>query len=687
MRHPAVPLLILCALASTAGAMRWERLGPFGGSVPALAAAPSNPAVVYAGNSAVFRSADGGRHWVRTADLFPSFGPDAATPAVRALAVSGTDPNRVLAATPQGLFITTSAGASWKRAGSIAVSIIAVAWSCDGKRAYASSQNALHRSADSGATWETIAAPTLVALAVDPASATTVYAARQAADTGGKYLAASTNSGSAWAPFSTVDQPVGALRFNAAGDALLASAPMAGGGLYRVTKTGATALAHPVPSVAVATPYTGAPWVLSAANPEADTVPAYRVWDSGTADKLRTGFASRGPLSMAFGSDLLPLCGTIRGGVMSLDGGDVWHASNPGLDLAEVTAVWESASPARVMLAALGDGLYRSINNGDAWTLCHLSTSRSALGASTAKPGRVYHTGANGVEVSEDNGATWRLITNGLPAGADIVQIVPSPSEPDVVLAVTSDYALYRKTTTNGNWTRTLAPLTGPPAATPCLAAAPGDAKRWYVVRPEGLLASSDGGATWTVRNAAVNLPGTLLAVDPRSPDTLYRAQTVGTTVSVWKSVDSGLVWGQQHSETGAAGSGFAATFLAIDPRNPDRILLGTNRGLRIRKTATGSFSAEPVGPRGTFCASWSPAGTAGDLLGTAGSGILRGRPDSQGAPPPGPVTTPNVLPALSLIASGGDANAEQLAAMDMNEDGAVTMTDADLILRAAVGP
>jgi photosystem II stability/assembly factor-like uncharacterized protein len=687
MRHPAVSLLVLCVLGSAGFATRWERLGPVGGSVPALAAAPSNPAVVYAANSAVFRSTDGGRHWVRTADVFTSFGPEAATPAVRALGVSGSDPNRVLAATPQGLFITTNGGASWKRAGSISADVIAVAWSLDGKRAYASSQNALHRSADSGATWETIAAPTLVALAVDPASAGTVFAARQSADPYGLYLSVSTTSGSAWTPFSTVDRPVGSLRFNAAGDTLYASAPMAGGGLYRISKTGATALAHPSPSVAIAAPYTGAPWVLSAVNPATDTVPAYRVWDAGTADKLRTGFSARGPLSVAFGSDLMPLCGTVRGGVMALDGADVWHASNPGLDLAEVSAVWENTAPARVMVAALGDGLYRSISNGDAWTLCHLSTNRSVFGASRAKPGRVYHTGANGIEVSEDSGATWRNITNGLPTGADIVQIVPSPSEPDIVLAVTSDYAVYRKTTTNGNWTRTLAPLASPPAATPCLASSPGDAGRWYLVRPEGLLISSDGGATWTLRNAAVNLPGTLLAVDPRNADTLYRAQTAGTTVSVWKSTDGGLVWGQQHAETGASGSGFAVTFLAVDPRSPDRVLLGTNRGLRIRSTAGGAFSPQPVGPRGVFCASWAPTGSAGDLLGTAGSGILRGRPDTQGAPPAQPVTALSVLPALNLIASGGDPTPEQLATMDMNDDTAVTMADADLILRAAVGP
>jgi hypothetical protein len=232
-----------------------------------------------------------------------------------------------------------------------------------------------------------------------------------------------------------------------------------------------------------------------------------------------------------------------------------------------------------------------------------------------------------------------------------------------------------------------LAPSASPPAALPCPAPAPGDGNRWYLVRPEGLMWSTNGGVTWTVRNAAVNLPGTLLAVDPRNADTLYRAQTSGTAVSVWKSVDGGLNWTSQHGETGALGSGFAATFLAIDPRNPDRVLLGTNRGLRIRKTAMGAYTPEPVGPRGTFCASWAPSGPGVDLLGTAGSGLIRGRPDSQGAPPGQAVTALNALAALRLVVSGADPTPEQLATMDMNEDGAVTMEDADLTLRAAVGP
>lgn len=57
-------LLALAFLASYAGAATWTSHGPYGGSINALVASPSDSRLIVAGNAAgVFRSNDGGETW------------------------------------------------------------------------------------------------------------------------------------------------------------------------------------------------------------------------------------------------------------------------------------------------------------------------------------------------------------------------------------------------------------------------------------------------------------------------------------------------------------------------------------------------------------------------------------------------------------------------------------------------
>src|SRR5215207_3999113 len=86
-----LPALILLLLALPVAAQinvtpgEWRRLGPDGGRISGLAAAPSNPKVLYASTQGAFyRSLDGGASWIYTSDEQSPFGPtvDAADPAL-----------------------------------------------------------------------------------------------------------------------------------------------------------------------------------------------------------------------------------------------------------------------------------------------------------------------------------------------------------------------------------------------------------------------------------------------------------------------------------------------------------------------------------------------------------------------------------------------------------------------------
>src|SRR4051812_11969374 len=107
MPKPLLAVLILFLAATTFAA--WSSSGPTGGPLTAVAVAPSDPAVVWAANSAgVFRSTDGGATWS-----------DVSGPVVDVdyLAVHPNDPNKAWALTGSfpvtHVYRTADGGATW----------------------------------------------------------------------------------------------------------------------------------------------------------------------------------------------------------------------------------------------------------------------------------------------------------------------------------------------------------------------------------------------------------------------------------------------------------------------------------------------------------------------------------------------------------------------------------------------
>lgn len=90
----------------------WQFIGqnyPFGGGVTAVAVHPSNPDVVYisAGNQ-VHRTNDGGITWTPMLQAGNLFNADR-------LKIDPLDPQKILAASSNGVYISTDAGSSWSR--------------------------------------------------------------------------------------------------------------------------------------------------------------------------------------------------------------------------------------------------------------------------------------------------------------------------------------------------------------------------------------------------------------------------------------------------------------------------------------------------------------------------------------------------------------------------------------------
>ena len=162
-------------------------------SLNALAVAPGNPNVIYAGNSSGFyRSTDAGASWTRTSPGLPS---------VDSIAIDPTNSSIVYAGAI-GLFKTTDGGNNWTtlnipandaRVGTIVFD------PATPSTMYAGSNGGVFRSTDSGSTWTTLnnfgapSAPFVTSLAIDPTAPLTIYAG-----TSGSGLFKTTNGGNSW---------------------------------------------------------------------------------------------------------------------------------------------------------------------------------------------------------------------------------------------------------------------------------------------------------------------------------------------------------------------------------------------------------------------------------------------------------------------------------------------------------
>jgi photosystem II stability/assembly factor-like uncharacterized protein len=233
------------SLASPSLAARFERVGPFGGSVRSLLINPLNPEILYLGTTdgQIYRSADSGQHWSL---LHPGIGrrrlvidtlvqhpadphrvfaggwdlqsrggglyesrddgntwsevklPDL-SPAIRGLAVSARNPSHMIAGSLNAAFLTSDGGATWtsvRRAEFHNLESVAID-PVNPRILYIGTWRLAYRSSDFGRTWTRLGHGMLLdsdvfSLSVDPRETSTLFAGACS----GIYR--STNGGASW---------------------------------------------------------------------------------------------------------------------------------------------------------------------------------------------------------------------------------------------------------------------------------------------------------------------------------------------------------------------------------------------------------------------------------------------------------------------------------------------------------
>jgi photosystem II stability/assembly factor-like uncharacterized protein len=222
------------AFTSASGGRTWAAASnPWHVSrVNALVRDPNSPQIVYAGTVwGVYKSTDGGRSWRRAAGLTE-------TTRVHALAIDPQDPRIVYAGTGRGVFKSTDGARTWRATGLVrVVSALAV----DPGRpetVYAGTMRpgGVFKSTDGGSTWERRDVAlryrdswVVRTLVVDPESPQAIYAGT---DRG--VVVKSTDGADSWSVILTTDG-VNALALDPAS---LETVYAAGAGVFRSTNGG-----------------------------------------------------------------------------------------------------------------------------------------------------------------------------------------------------------------------------------------------------------------------------------------------------------------------------------------------------------------------------------------------------------------------------------------------------------------
>lgn len=140
----------------------------------------------------------------------------------------------------------------------------------------------------------------------------------------------------------------------------------------------------------------------------------------------------------------------------SVDAGDTWTpiSNTTGLTDPHIRALAFTPISPNVAYAGAGQFVFYSEGAGQTWAAKGtVSSTIQALAIHPVTPSLVYvGTFNNGLVRSDDWGATWMPLTNGLPANAWVTSLAINPITPTILYAGTWDGQVYRSTDSGDSW-------------------------------------------------------------------------------------------------------------------------------------------------------------------------------------------------------------------------------------------
>lgn len=580
----------------------WRPVGPFGGSVGAVAVAPSDPRVLYVcGGGTIFRSRDGGINWTWAGASAPTrtYGP---------IAVSPANPDTVFAGSSrEGIVRSDDAGATWRDArqglptytnSSVYYDLWSIAIDPSAPDIVIAGviEQGVYRSVDGGRTWMQV-------IAADPAhnpyyfDAVFEGAVPGSAFASGSALFGSADHGAHWHRVASLPGQVTKLAVGPEGDGTLYA--LAAGTTHRLSLESGGGWENISTSLARSSVWTFAvdptrPGALFAASTLWEpgwSSAVFETTDAG-AQWREVGRLPRGGfvadiLADPSASGALWVTDDNRGFYRRYAGVDFFEAANQGLHATQAVGLARDPFDARVLYGAfMSAGFFRSRDGGSTWQRCDTGIPGDQVTAvlpDPAVPGTLYlGTAYTGVKRSVDGGETWTPISDGTLGRVTYLAIDPRSS------------------------------------------------KTIFAFADTGIWKTTDGGRTWARKSAQLrsyDLGGTRLVLDPRAPNEIFESSW-----KLFKSTDAGETW----NESGA-GLPYAPYIcdpescpdrvwaLALDPFRANTLYAATEyNGVWVSEDRAATWKAAgPVEPK-TRSIIADPVRPGTLYVGTAGKGVFR---------------------------------------------------------------
>ena len=213
---------------------------------------------------------------------------------------------------------------------------------------------------------------------------------------------------------------------------------------------------------------------------------------------------------------------------ISHDSGKTW-TSNAGMEGQSIRAFAQAPSDPKILVAGTLKGVFRSNDAGVSWRLISPAESREiheveSIAIDPSNPDVVYAGTWHLPWKTSNGGNSWQNIKQGLIDDSDVFSIIIDPEKPNIVYASACS-GIYK----SGNGGGLFKKIQGIPA---------------------------------TARRTRV------LKQDPVHRDTVY----AGTTEGLYKTTDAGKTFKRM------TGPDVIINDVFIDPRNPERVLLATDR-------------------------------------------------------------------------------------------------------------
>ena len=569
MRKAFLIVVFLLLVAAAARPETWKPLGPPGGDVRVLAADPSQRKRVFLGTADghIFGSEDSGAHWRLLGRASTRL--DAV---ITAIVVDPRDGNVLFAsswtrevAVGGGVFRSGDGGRTWSEAGLGGQAVRAlVVTPSDPDTLVAGTLDGIYRSRDASKSWERISPErheelrNLDSLAIDPSDPQVIYA-------GTFHLPwKTTDAGRTWYPIhqGMID------------DSDVMSLLIDGSDARRVYASACSGIYRSDDSAAQWRKIQGIPYT------------ARRTYAITQDPKHPTHVYAA----------------TSEGLWKTDDGGMTWRRTTPASWVVNAVVVAEG-DPGRVLIGTEELGVLASDDQGEHFQEANVGFDHRqilALGLDAKRPGRVVAVLAHAPEpilATDDEGKSWSPLGPGLRAEFALrVYAAPDGAwwaslgrggllryDSEKKAWVTAGKVIGEATTkTKASFSRgrhALArdPGRGPKPLQDVVTDMAFSAKEWYAATSSGLLASSDQGATWTLKPVG---PLTSLPVESVSVASDGQRIRIVSLRGLVFSEDGGNTWSWHDLPLKSGG----AVALDADPADDQTLIATAHNGLYISR-------------------------------------------------------------------------------------------------------